>query len=74
VVSAAGRDAVSPSQLMQAGLLFRQFQASQDDPQFAKILQNVTIAPGGAGIQINFDITSEQMAGLIQHNTFSPKN
>src|SRR5271168_2321817 len=73
-VSAAGRDAVSLSQLMQAGLLFRQFQASQDDPQFAKILQNITIAPGGAGIQVNFDITSEQMSGLLQRNTFSPKN
>jgi len=73
-VSAAGRDAGSLSQLMQAGLLFRQFQASQDDPQFAKILQNVTVAPGGSGIQINFEVTSEQMAGLIQRNTFSPKN
>jgi hypothetical protein len=58
---------------MQAGLLFRQFQASQDDPQFARILRNVTIVPGGPGIQITFDITSDQMVSLIQHNTFSPK-
>jgi hypothetical protein len=72
-VSAAPEDAASLTQLMQAGLLFRQFQASQDDPQFAKILQNVTIVPAGPGIQITFDITSDQMVSLIQHNTFSPK-
>jgi len=72
-VSAAPEDAVGLAQLMQAGLLFRQFQASQDDPQFAKILQDVTIVPGDAGIHISFDITSDQMVSLIQHNTFSPK-
>jgi hypothetical protein len=72
-VSAAPEDAVPLTQLMQAGLLFRQFQASQDDPQFARILRNVTIVPGGPGIQITFDITSDQMVSLIQHNTFSPK-
>jgi hypothetical protein len=70
-VSAAPEAAVSLSQLMQAGLLYRQFQASQDDPQFAKILQNVSITVGGPGIQIRFEISSEQMVSLLQHNTFS---
>jgi hypothetical protein len=70
-VSAAPEDAVSLSQIMQAGLLYRQFQASQDDPQFAKFLQNVSITVGGPGIQIRFEISSEQMISLLQHNTFS---
>jgi hypothetical protein len=72
-VSAAPEDAVPLTQIMQAGLLLRQFQASQEDPPFAKILQNVTIVPAGTGIQITFELTSDQMVSLIQHNTFSPK-
>ena len=72
-VSADAKDAVSLAQLMQAGLLFRQFQASQEDPQFAKLLQNVSVLSGGAGVQISLKISSDQMVSLIQHNVFSPK-
>jgi hypothetical protein len=71
-VSAEPETAVSLSQILQAGLLYRQFQASQEDPQFAKILQNVSIKSGGVGIQVRCEISSDQMLSLIQHNAFSP--
>lgn len=72
-VSAEAQDANLLAQLMQAGLLFRQFQASQEDPQFAKLLQNVSVSSGGPGVQISFKISSDQMVSLLQHNVFSPK-
>lgn len=72
-VSADAQDAVSLAQLMQAGLLLRQFRASQEDPQFAKLLQNVSVLPGGTGVQISFKISSDQMVSFIQHNVFSPR-
>jgi hypothetical protein len=72
-VSATPDDALQLSQLLQAALLYRQFQTAKDDPQFAKILQNISVVPAGPGLQITFSLTSDQMVSLLQHNTFSPK-
>ena len=59
------------SQLLQAGVLLRRYQASQSDPQLADLLGGVRIAPNGEGLEVSLSISNDQLVDLIKHNTFS---
>jgi hypothetical protein len=65
-------DAATISQLLQ-GILLRQFDARNSDPDLATLLASVRVAPNGEGLEISFAVTSDQLMSLIKRNTFSAK-
>ncbi|MHB8526860.1 MAG: hypothetical protein ACYDD2_11975 [Candidatus Acidiferrales bacterium] len=69
-ISGSPRDAVALSQLVQAGALARQYQASQTNPTLAQILGAISVAPSGSQLNISLRLTNDQMTALIQRNLF----
>jgi hypothetical protein len=67
------QDANTLAQLLQAGLLYKRYQASKDNPEFAEMLDKASVAPSGDRVTINLTLTDEQMTSLIKHNTFALK-
>lgn len=70
VDSASPSDAIVLSQLLEAAMLPRRFQASQDNPDLAKILDGMRITPDGNRLDLSLNMTEDQMSTLIERNTF----
>jgi hypothetical protein len=66
-------DANTMAQLLQAGLLYKRYQAAKDNPEMADMLDKARIAPSGDRFILNLTLTDDQMASLIKHNTFALK-
>jgi hypothetical protein len=66
-------DANTLSQLLQAGLLYKRYQASQDNPELAQLLDRAQIAPAGDRAVLRMSLSDEQMTSLIKRNTFALK-
>ncbi|MHB8411878.1 MAG: hypothetical protein ACYDDI_08005 [Candidatus Acidiferrales bacterium] len=69
-ISGSPQDAVALSQLVQAGVLVRQYQASQTNPALARILGAISVAPSGSQLNISLALTNDQIIALIQRNLF----
>jgi len=65
-------DANTMAQLLQAGLLYKRYQA-KDNPEMADMLDKARVLPSGDRVIINLTLTDDQMAALIKHNTFALK-
>src|SRR5258705_8892474 len=72
-VCGSPEDANTMAQLLQAGLLYKRYQAGKDNPEMADMLDKARIAPSGDRVILNLTLTHEQMASLIKHNTFAFK-
>ncbi|MGH9592189.1 MAG: hypothetical protein ACRD5L_03800 [Bryobacteraceae bacterium] len=72
-VCATAQDATTLSQLLQAGLMLQRYQASQTNPDLAKMLDSARISPNGNRLQVLLALTNDQVASLIRSNTFSVK-
>ncbi|MGB6886517.1 MAG: hypothetical protein WBE10_20860 [Candidatus Acidiferrum sp.] len=66
-------DANTLGQLLQAGFLYKRYQAQKDNPDLADLLNQVTIIPGGDRVTLRMSLSDDQMTSLIKHNTFSLK-
>ncbi len=66
-------DANTLGALLQAGLLYRRYQAQQTDPDMAQMLDSAQITPRGDRLDVQFSLTQQQMLALIQHNAFAVK-
>jgi hypothetical protein len=65
-------DANTMAQLLQAGLLYKRYQA-KDNPDMADMLDKARVVPSGDRVILNLTLTDDQMASLIKHNTFALK-
>jgi hypothetical protein len=65
-------DANNMAQLLQAGLLYKRYQA-KDNPDMADMLDKARVSPSGDRVILNLTLTNDQMASLIRHNTFALK-
>jgi hypothetical protein len=65
-------DANTMAQLLQAGLLYKRYQA-KDNPDMADMLDKARVLPSGDRVILNLTLTDEQMASMIKHNTFALK-
>lgn len=70
LVTAAPEDAVILSQLLQAGILIRRYQLKGDNAGLADILDSAQIAAAGDELRTTFELTPDQLIGLIEQNTF----
>jgi hypothetical protein len=66
-------DANTMSQLLQAGLLYKRYQAGKDNPDLADMLDKASVVPSGDRVIINLSLTDDQVTSLIRHNTFALK-
>jgi hypothetical protein len=66
-------DANSLGQLLQMGLLYKQYQAKQENPDMAQLLTQASVTPSGDRIVVRMNLTDDQMASLIKRNTFAFK-
>jgi hypothetical protein len=72
-VCGSTEDANTLSQLIQAGLLYKRYQAQKDNPDLAQLLDQARINPGGDRVQIRMSLSDDQMTSLIKRNTFAFK-
>jgi hypothetical protein len=70
-VCATPDDANTFAALMQAGILYQRYTVGSSNPDLASMLDQASIVPSGDRLQVRFSLTDNQVAGMIQHNTFS---
>ena len=63
-------DANTLGQLVQLGLLYKQYQSKTDNPDLAQLLGQARITPSGDRLVIRMAISEEQMTTLIRNNSF----
>jgi hypothetical protein len=66
-------DANALGQLIQAGLLYKRYQSTKDNPELAQLLDAASVAPAGDRVTLRLSLSDAQMTSLIQHNTFALK-
>jgi hypothetical protein len=67
-------DANTMGQLLQAGFLYKKYQAGKDNPELAQLLDQARVTPSGDRVILRMTLSDDQMTSLIQHNTFALKN
>jgi hypothetical protein len=72
-VCGSPQDANVLSQLVAAGLLYKKYQASKDNPDLGQLLDQVNVTPSGERMVIRFSVSDDQMTSLIRRNTFALK-
>ena len=72
-VCGSTEDANTLGQLMQMGLMYKQYQAKNDNPDMAELLSHARVTPAGDRVAINMTISDDQMTALIQKKTFALK-
>lgn len=72
-VCGSTQDANTLSQLMTAGLLYKKYQASKDNPELGQLLDQTNVTPSGDRVVIQLSISDDQMTALIRRNTFALK-
>jgi hypothetical protein len=66
-------DANALGQLIQAGMLYKRYTASKDNPDLAQLLDQASVTPAGDRVVLRLSLSDAQMTSLIQHNTFALK-
>ncbi len=66
-------DANALGQLIQAGLLYKRYQATKENPELAALLDAANVTPAGDRVTLRLSLSDAQMTSLIQHNTFALK-
>jgi hypothetical protein len=70
---ATPEEANTLSQLMQAGLMYKRYQAAKDNPDLAQLLDQANVTPSGERVVIRLSLSDSQMTALIRRNTFALK-
>jgi len=66
-------DANTLGQLVQAGFLYKKYQAQKDNPDLAALIDQARVTPAGDRLTIRMSLSDDQMATLIRKNTFALK-
>ena len=66
-------DANTLGQLLQAGFLYKRYQAQKDNPELAQLLDQARVTPAGDRVTLRMSLSDDQMTLLIKHNTFAFK-
>jgi len=68
---ATAEDANTFAALLQAGLLYRRYQAGSAQPEMAALLDQTSVSPSGDRLDLRITLTNAQVQALIARNTFS---
>jgi len=58
---------------LQAGFLYKRYQAQQNNPDLAQLIDGTRITPAGDRVELRLSLSDEQMTSLIKRNTFGFK-
>jgi hypothetical protein len=72
-VCGSTEDANQLGQLLQLGLMYKQYQTKSDNPDLAQLLSQAKITPTGDRVVIRMTISDDQMTTLIRNNSFALK-
>jgi hypothetical protein len=72
-VCGSTEDANTLGQLLQAGFLYKRYQAQKDNPELADLLDQARVTPAGDRVTIRLSLSDAQITTLIQKNTFALK-
>lgn len=72
-VCGSTEDANTLGQLLQAGFLYKRYQAQKDNPELAELLDQAQITPAGDRVTLRMSLSDDQMTSLIRKNTFALK-
>ena len=72
-VCGSTEDANALGQLLQAGFLYKRYQAQKDNPDLAQLLDQARVTPAGDRVTLRMSLSDDQMASLIRKNTFALK-
>ena len=72
-VCGSTEDANTLGQLLQAGFLYKRYQAQKDNPDLAQLLDQARVTPAGDRVTLRMSLTDDQMTSLIRKNTFALK-
>src|SRR6266852_5191984 len=60
-------DANTLGQLLQAGFLYKRYQAQKDNPELAQLLDQARVTPAGDRVTLRMSLSDDQMTSLIKH-------
>ncbi len=66
-------DANNFAALLQAGILYQRYESGASNPGLAQMLQQTQVNPRGDRLDINLDLTQDQLNTLIAQRTFAVK-
>src|SRR6202163_201373 len=72
-VCGSTEDANTLGQLLQAGFLYKRYQAQKDNPDLAQLLDQARVTPAGDRVTLRMSLSNDQMTSLIRKNTFALK-
>jgi uncharacterized membrane protein len=72
-VCGSTEDANTLGQLLQMGLMYKQYQSKSDNPDMAQLLSQASITPAGDRVMVRMTLNDEQITALIRKNTFAFK-
>jgi hypothetical protein len=72
-VCGSTEDANTLGQLLQAGFLYKKYQAQKDNPDLAQLLDAAKVTPAGDRVMLSMSLSDDQITGLIRKNTFALK-
>ena len=72
-VCGSTEDANTLGQLLQAGFLYKRYQAQKDNPELAQLLDQARVTPAGDRVTLRMSLSDDQMTSLIRKNTFALK-
>ena len=70
-VCATPDDANTFAALLQAGLMYRRYQAGSSHPEMVALLDQTTVIPSGDRLDLRVTLTEAQVQALISRNTFA---
>ncbi len=72
-VCGSTEDANTLGQLLQMGLMYKQYQSKNDNPDMAQLLSQASIIPAGDRVMVRMTLNDDQITALIRKNTFAFK-
>src|SRR6266550_4349227 len=72
-VCGSTEDANTLGQLLQAGFLYKRYQAQKENPDLAQLLDQARVTPAGDRVMLRMSLSDDQMTSLIRKNTFALK-
>jgi hypothetical protein len=70
-VCATPDDANTFAALLQAGLMYRRYQAGSSHPEMTALLDQTSVVPSGDRLELRVTLTEAQVQALIARNTFA---
>src|SRR5450432_2408950 len=72
-VCGSTEDANTLAQLLQAGFLYKRYQAQKENPELADLLDQARVSPAGDRVVLRMTLSDDQVTSLIRKNTFAFK-